>query len=121
MDHSCYFWCMFVMLSRASVYTCLVVTCWERTDLLALVCDVLLRFFYFPIGLLSQVWFLIVSISDLCPLSYFTSCPFKFAIISLFVFPSIGFPSFCKLLRFLLNNLCGVRLILIKFAPHLYH
>ena len=36
MDHSCYFCCMFVMLSSASVYCCLVVTCWDRADLLAL-------------------------------------------------------------------------------------
>ena len=36
MDHSCYFSLVFVMLSFASVYWCLVVTCWERTDLLAL-------------------------------------------------------------------------------------
>ena len=28
------------MLSCTSVYQCLVVTCWERADLLALVCDV---------------------------------------------------------------------------------
>ena len=31
---------LFFMLSCASVYQCLVVTCWERADLLALVCDV---------------------------------------------------------------------------------
>ena len=31
---------VFVMLSCASVYRCLVVTCWERADLLAHVCDV---------------------------------------------------------------------------------
>ena len=30
----------FVMLLCASVYMCLVVTCWERADLLVLVCDV---------------------------------------------------------------------------------
>ena len=35
------------------------VTCWERVDLLAL------------IGILGQVWCLIVSIPDLCPLSFF--------------------------------------------------
>ena len=46
MDHSCYFWCVFVRLSCASVYCCLVVTCWERADLLALVCDVLLCVWY---------------------------------------------------------------------------
>ena len=36
----------------ASVYLCLVVTCWERADLLALVCGVLLWVFHFPIGIL---------------------------------------------------------------------
>ena len=32
----------------ASVHCCLVVTCCERADLLALVCDVLLCFCHFP-------------------------------------------------------------------------
>ena len=32
----------------ASVLVCLVVTCWERADLLALVCDVKLCFCHFP-------------------------------------------------------------------------
>ena len=31
-----------------SVHRSLVVTCWERADLLALVCDVKLRFCHFP-------------------------------------------------------------------------
>ena len=31
-----------------SVHCCLVVTCWERDDLLALVCDVKLCFCHFP-------------------------------------------------------------------------
>ena len=31
---------VFVMLSCASVYWCLVVTCWERAKLLSIVCDV---------------------------------------------------------------------------------
>ena len=39
-DQSCYFCRVFVMLLCASAYCCLVVTCWERADLLALVCDV---------------------------------------------------------------------------------
>ena len=39
-DHLCYFYLVFVMLSCASTYQCLVVTCWERADLLALVFDV---------------------------------------------------------------------------------
>ena len=39
-DYLCYFCLVFVMLSCVSVYYCLVVTCWEKVDLLALVCGV---------------------------------------------------------------------------------
>ena len=60
----------FVMLSCTSVCWCLVFTCWERADLLDPVCDVLLWHCYFPIGILGQVCCVIVSIPDLCPLSY---------------------------------------------------
>ena len=35
-----FFYVVFVMPLSASVYICLVVTCWERADLLALVCGV---------------------------------------------------------------------------------
>ena len=50
-----------------SVHCSLVVTCWERADLLALLyvmfyCAV----FTFPYGVLGQVWCLIVSVPDLC-------------------------------------------------------
>ena len=54
-------------------YLCLVVTCWERADLLALVRGALLCVCHFPIGILGQVWYLIVSIPDLCTLNYFQS------------------------------------------------
>ena len=54
-----------------SVHCCLVVTCWERADLLALVCDVYCIFVTFPCGILGQVRFLIVLFPDLCLLSYF--------------------------------------------------
>ena len=54
----------------APVYMCRVVTCWEGTDLLALVCGVLLLACYFPICILGQVWYLIVSIPDLCTLTF---------------------------------------------------
>ena len=54
-----------------SVLCCLVVTCWERADLLALVGDVYCIFFFFSCGILGQVWYLIVSFPDLCLLSYF--------------------------------------------------
>ena len=55
----------------ASVNCCLVVTCWEGADLLALVSDVYCIFVTFPCGILCQVWYLIVSFPDLCHLSYF--------------------------------------------------
>ena len=57
----------------ASVHCCLVVTCWERADLLALVGDVYCIFVTFPRGILGQVWYLIVSFPGLCRLSCFHS------------------------------------------------
>ena len=65
------FYLVFAMSLCASVYMCFVVTCWERADLLALVCGVLLRVCHFPICILGQVWYLSVSIPDLCTLTYF--------------------------------------------------
>ena len=64
-DLLCLFCLVFAMPLRTSVYMCLVVTCWERADLLALVFGVLCGF---PIVILGQVWYLIVSIPDLCTL-----------------------------------------------------
>ena len=55
----------------ASVHCCLVVTCWERADLLTLVSDVYSIFVSFPCCILGQVWYLIISFPDLCHLSYF--------------------------------------------------
>ena len=45
----CFFCLVFALPLCASVYMCLVVTCWERTDLLALVCDVYCEFVTFPL------------------------------------------------------------------------
>ena len=42
MDHLCYLCLVFVMRSR------LFITCWERADLFALACGVLLCFCHFP-------------------------------------------------------------------------
>ena len=42
MDIFCFFGLVFVVPLYASVYVCLVVTCWERANILALVCGVLL-------------------------------------------------------------------------------
>ena len=64
---------VFAMSLCASVYMCFVVTCWERADLSALVCGVYCAFVTFPFGILGQVWYLIVSIPDLCTLTYFIS------------------------------------------------
>ena len=69
MYHFCYLCFVFVMFS---VCCSLMVTCWERADLLFLLygmfyCD----FVTFQCGVLGQVKCLIVSISDLCLLSYF--------------------------------------------------
>ena len=63
----------FVILLCTSVWWCLVVACWERAGLLAIICGVYLRRngCHLPIGILGQVWCLIVSIPDLCPLFYF--------------------------------------------------
>ena len=62
------FFCLvFLMPLCASVYLCLVVTCWERlTSWISF-----MVYCHFPIGIFGQVWYLIVSIPDLCTLTYF--------------------------------------------------
>ena len=65
-----YFFSVLCLPLCASVYMCLVVTCWERADLLALVCGVFLLICHFLIGILGQVWYLIVLVPDLCTLTY---------------------------------------------------
>ena len=57
----------------------IVVTCWERADLLLVIFIVL--FVTFPCGILGQVWYLIVLFPDLCRLSYF-----DFRKVSIFLF-----------------------------------
>ena len=64
-----FFYLVFAMPLYAPVYLCLVVTCTEMADLLALVFGVLLLVCRFPIGILGQVWYLIISISDQCTLT----------------------------------------------------
>ena len=53
-----------------SVHCCLVVTCWERADLLALLSDVYCTFVTFPCGILGQIWYLIVPFPDFSRLSF---------------------------------------------------
>ena len=54
----------------ASVHCCLLVTCWEKADLLALAGDFWCISFTFPCGILGPVWYLIVLFPDLFCLSY---------------------------------------------------
>ena len=54
---------MFFMLS--CLLCCLVVTCWERADLLALVGDVYCIFFYFPMWYPGSGVILDLSLPDL--------------------------------------------------------
>ena len=73
MDHSYYFCLVFVMLSCALFIDALWspagkgLTFWLSSVMS--ICKLL--FFYFPIGILGQVWYLIASIPDLYPLCYF--------------------------------------------------
>ena len=55
--------CVFVSCvshAFASIHCCLVVTCWERANLFALVCDVYCIILTFPCGILCQACYLIV-------------------------------------------------------------
>ena len=69
MDPFCYFM-ICVCHAVLSVHCSLVVTCWERPNLLALLYVRVLCFVTFSCGVLGQVFYLIVSIPDLCLLPY---------------------------------------------------
>ena len=61
-----------------SVPCSFVITCWERADLLALLCVMFLCVFVtFSYGVPGQVWYLIVSNPDLCLLPYFKTLTFS--------------------------------------------
>ena len=62
-----------VLFCYAFVHVGLLMPCGHlgKADFLALACDVYLRRCHFPIGILGHVWCLIISIPDLCPLSYY--------------------------------------------------
>ena len=71
MDHVCYVCLVFVMLSRMFIaalwsWAGKRLTSWHLFVMFN--CD----FVTFPHDVLGQVWYLIVSIPDLCRLSYFT-------------------------------------------------
>ena len=84
MDHLC-FLCL-VFHAFPSVHCCLVVTYWERADLLALVGDVYCIFVTFPCGILGRVWYLIVLFPDLCrPFYFFKHASDKTLVFSFFL------------------------------------
>ena len=58
---------------------------WERADLLALVLMLNCVIVTFPFGILGQVWYLIVSIPDLGPLSYFQTVRIVLHILAVLV------------------------------------
>ena len=60
----CYLCVMFVFVMLSSANCSLVITCWERVDLLALLCVVLSCVFVtFPYYIPGQVWYLILSVT----------------------------------------------------------
>ena len=70
-------WIIFVLVSGVynafvSVHCCLAVTCWERADTLALVCDVYC-ICYFPLWYPGSGVVLDLSFPDRCCLSYFVN------------------------------------------------
>ena len=71
-----YFFCD-VCHAFESVHCCLLVTSWERTDPLALFVMFNCVFVLFPCGILGQVRYLIVSIPDICTLSYSNKPDYK--------------------------------------------
>ena len=71
MDYLCYFCIVFVMLLRLLIAALWLpagngLTSW--LSFVGLKCVIVVTF---PFSILCQVWYLIVSILDLCPLSYF--------------------------------------------------
>ena len=67
MDHFCYLCFIFVCHTVLSVPCSLVVTCWKRAYLLALLYVMFFCVFCsLSYGVLCKVWYLIVSILDFC-------------------------------------------------------
>ena len=66
MEHLCYLCLVFFTLSHLFIAALR-----SPADLLVLVCDVQLCYVTFPCCILDQVWYMVVSIPDLCRLSYY--------------------------------------------------
>ena len=73
MDSFCYLCSTFVFIMLSGLFTC-----WERADLLFLFCVMFSCVFVTsPHGVSDQVWYMIVSIPDLCLLHYLEKCYFQ--------------------------------------------
>ena len=75
-----YPFCYFMLLvyhAVMAVHCSLVVTCWDRAGLLALLYDVFYCFVTFPCDVLGEVRYLVVSIPDLWRLPYSVHKRFK--------------------------------------------
>ena len=101
--------CIFVSCvsnAFASFHCCLVVTCWERDALLALVGDVYYIFVTLPCGILGQVWYLIVSFPALCRLSNFVMRRMPFILLISLNDISFGHVSKCVMLSIIFPTIC---------------
>ena len=118
MDPFCYLRFTFVFI----ILSCLFLATLWSTDLLALfLYDVTLCFVTFPYGASGQVWYLIVSIPDLC-LLYFYGNLSSLAIILLrkreLVVLLYLFVGFCVLCFFLMVLCVVLRSVIVVFLGH---
>ena len=67
----------YIYVSLLSLLCYLVCFCWERADVLALLCVDFMCFATFPIGVPDNVWYLIVPNPDLCLPLFFESVTVK--------------------------------------------
>ena len=72
----------------------------------SLVCDVFLCYVTFPFGVLGQVWFLIVSIPDLCLLYFNPAVRSKSGVLLLFIRWFMYLPMFVGVLCLVFVLLC---------------
>ena len=78
MDHLCYLWLLPLFIAALWSLAGKGLTYWLSFVMLNYV------FVTFPYGILGQVWYLIVSIPDLCCLSYFLTTTFFLYFLTIF-------------------------------------
>ena len=100
----------------------LVITCWERSDLLARkYVKFSCVFVTFPCGVLSQVWYMILSIPDLCLPTYFNHVNSQFwsetwsGTFFIFTKNNISIPVFLLLNKLIRYSVRWIRCIYVVF------